>query len=338
MTQTQLPTPDSNVQRTQFKFRVNLIVMPHHDSSLHTTIRRWYRRHGRTLPWRGIRNPYRILVSEIMLQQTQVSRVLEKYPLFLRSFPTLHDLANADRATVIRCWRGMGYNNRAVRLHMLARIVVDRHDGRLPRNADTLRTLPGIGRYTAMAILSSAFEEPVPIVDINVRRLYSRLFWKMSDRSAMRPEQEIWPVAGEMLPHRNVYDWNQALMDLGATVCTARTPRCSDCPLAPFCKSRTRLQNLSLRSSFSSLRASRPPLRASSSEPSYRGVPVRIHRGRIVETLRGLPEGWQMGVRTLAKQLFDAATPDDICWTEQILRRLEKDGLVRLTGTRAALL
>jgi A/G-specific adenine glycosylase len=301
-----------------------------HLRTFQRTVFRWYRRHGRTLPWRGIRNPYRILVSEIMLQQTQVSRVLEKYPLFLRSFPTLHDLANANRANVVRCWQGMGYNNRAVRLHVLARIVVERHSGRLPRDAETLRTLPGIGRYTAMAILSSAFEEPVPIVDINIRRLYSRLFWKMSDRSALRPEQEIWPVAGEMLPHRNVYDWNQALMDLGATVCTARTPQCNDCPLTTFCRSRRQIQRPSLRSSS--------PLRPSSPEPSYRGVPVRILRGRIVETLRGLPEGRQIRVHTLTKRLFDAPTHDDLCWTEQILRRLAKDGLVKIEKNLTTLL
>ena len=140
---------------------------------------RWYRQNGRTLPWRGEQDPYRVLVSEVMLQQTQVSRVLEKYPLFLKQFPTLRALARAERSSVIRAWRGMGYNNRAVRLHLLAQTVVNSHGGVLPRTEEELTLLPGIGRYTARALLSSVFHIPVPVVDVNVHRFFSRLFWPM---------------------------------------------------------------------------------------------------------------------------------------------------------------
>lgn len=296
--------------------RVNRAIIAYQRTVLH-----WYRRHGRRLPWRGIRDPYRILISEIMLQQTQVSRVLRKYPIFLKAFPTIHALAGAQRAAVIRGWQGMGYNNRAVRLHLLAQTVVDRHNGKLPQDYEALVVLPGIGKYTAHAILSSAFVQAVPVVDINVRRLFSRLFWPMPSERLMRPEKEIWPLAAALLPRRSAYDWNQALMDLGATICTARSPHCMECPVARFCKSRKRMQSPQLRSS---------PSRASSPEPSYRGVPVRIHRGKIVEALRNVQEGRQIAFKTLAAKLFRDPTSADELWIAKTLAALEKDGLVRV--------
>jgi A/G-specific adenine glycosylase len=314
------------------------------------TILRWYRLNGRKLPWRGIRSPYRILVSEIMLQQTQVNRVLEKYPTFLKTFPTFQTLAGARRATVIRTWQGMGYNNRAVRLHILAQEIVDQHNGRLPRDYDLLRTLPGIGPYTARAILSSAFGMAEPVVDINIRRLFSRLFWKMPDTSAMRPEPEIWKLATELLPHHAAYDWNQALMDLGATVCTARAPRCTLCPIARFCKSRKRMQlppHLGVARPFGPsplgvVRSSskREPQRGGPRKggPYYRGIPTRIHRGRIVEELRRVPEGSWIGIGTLTKRVFENSKRDDVNWMEKIVCVLERDGLVQIDKKRVALM
>lgn len=289
-------------------------------------ILRWYRRHGRRLPWRDIGNPYHILVSEIMLQQTQVSRVLEKYPLFLKTFPTLPALARAQRAMVIRTWRGMGYNNRAVRLHTLARLVVEEHGGKIPSDYDALRSLPGIGQYTARAILSSAFGQPEPVVDINIRRFFSRLFWKMPATTDMRPEPDIWSLAHELLPHRAAYNWNQALMDLGATVCTARSPRCADCPVAASCMSRQSMQPAPPRGAL--------PVPAKR-EPSYRGIPTRIHRGRIVEELRRVPEGSTIGLDALTAKVFADRTPADAAWMEKTLQRLERDGLAKLEKKRA---
>jgi A/G-specific adenine glycosylase len=309
-------------------------------AQLHVAVFRWYSLHGRTLPWRGIRNAYRIMISEIMLQQTQVSRVLEKYPLFLKQYPTLGALAAAPRAMVIRSWQGMGYNNRAVRLHMLAQVVMENHRGKLPREYDALVALPGIGRYTAQAILSSAFDEKVAIVDVNIRRLFSRIFWSMPDRAAMRPEQEIWQLAEMLLPRRNVYDWNQALMDLGATVCTARTPQCERCPLTRFCRSRKQIQSSPLRASASSpLRAySLPTSRASSiSEPSYRNIPTRIHRGKIIEALRGVSPRKTISVTLLAQKIFAVVNEADVNWMKEVLKKLEADGLVKETGGRVGL-
>jgi A/G-specific adenine glycosylase len=296
-------------------------------ADLHSAVFRWYRRHGRKLPWRGIRNPYRIMISEIMLQQTQVSRVLEKYPLFIKEYPTFDALASAPRAMVIRSWQGMGYNNRAVRLHMLAHVVVERHGGRLPREYDALIALPGIGKYTAHAMLYSAFNQSLPVVDVNIRRLLSRVFWKMPDRSALRPEEEIWPLATSLLPRGGTYDWNQALMDLGATVCTARSPQCGVCPLGRFCKSVKQMQKGD----------SAPPIVKRKPELTYRGVPARIHRGRIIEALRQVPHGSSMSVAALTRKVFKEAGDRDVHWIGKALAALEKDGLVRRSGRKVGL-
>jgi A/G-specific adenine glycosylase len=241
-------------------------------SSIVRAVRRWYRRHGRSLPWRGESDPYRIILSEIMLQQTQVSRVLEKYPLFLRRFPSMGALARAPRRDVILAWRGMGYNNRAVRLHALASVLVGR-GMEIPTSAEPLIELPGIGKYTAHAILSSVHGLPVPVVDVNIRRLFSRVFWRMKSTADMRSEPEIWRIAGKILPRRGAYDWNQALMDIGATICTARRPLCAVCPLAAMCASREGMVRAT---------GGKPK-----KEPGMDGVPNRMYRGRIVETLRG---------------------------------------------------
>jgi A/G-specific adenine glycosylase len=246
------------------------------------TILRWYTRQGRSLPWRlsagqagNITNSYRILISEIMLQQTQVSRVLVKYPEFLKSFPTLRSLANAEQKDVVLAWRGMGYNNRAVRLHKLANVVVEQHRGRIPKTVDELLALPGVGRYTANAMLSSAFGAQRPVVDVNIRRVLSRLFWRMKSTIAMQPERVIWLLAEELLPNGNAYNWNQALMDFGATVCTARNPSCMTCPVSGLC------------CSVSSMK--REVKAKPRNELSMDGLPNRFYRGRIYRTVARKP-------------------------------------------------
>ena len=161
---------------------------------------RWYARHGRILPWRETRNPYRILISETMLQQTQVQRVLTRYPEFLHRFPTFRSLAKAPLRDVVMIWRGMGYNNRAVRLHLLARAVVQEHDGVLPDNHEALSALPGIGRYTANALLAFAFGRTVPVVDVNVRRVLSRILWEMESMNSVQEEKAVWKAAERLLP------------------------------------------------------------------------------------------------------------------------------------------
>jgi A/G-specific adenine glycosylase len=197
----------------------------------------WYRRHGRALPWRETRDPYRILVSEIMLQQTQVDRVLPKYLEWLEKYPSFHALAAAPVDDVTRTWYPLGYNIRPRRLHAIAREAVERYGGTLPGDEATLRSFKGIGAYTAGAVLSFAFGQRAPILDTNVARVLFRVFVGRGAPKSHAMRRHLWDVSRAVLPQRHVFDFNQGLMDLGATVCTPRKPRCPACPLARTCAS-----------------------------------------------------------------------------------------------------
>ena len=192
---------------------------------------RWYARNHRTLPWRRTRDPYRILLSEVMLQQTQVNRVIPKYREFLRRYPSLEALAGAPVREVRETWYPLGYNIRPVRLRKIARTVVRHHGGRLPDTREALLRLPGVGPYTAGAVLTFAHGKPSPILDTNVRRVLRRVFY--GNRAT--PDRVLWALASALLPPGDGYNFNQALMDFGATVCTARTPRCPSCPMRALC-------------------------------------------------------------------------------------------------------
>ena len=197
----------------------------------------WYRKHGRDLPWRHTRDPYRVLVSEIMLHQTQVSRVIPKYHEFLRRYPTLEHLAAARTAEVKRVWRPLGYNFRPVRLQRIARETLASYGGRLPDDPKRLRALDGIGRYTTGAILSFAYGKDAAVLDTNVRRVLGRVFLGPRRVARVRGEKAFWELAEALLPRGRAYDFNQALMDFGATWCTPRRPRCAGCTMRSFCKS-----------------------------------------------------------------------------------------------------
>jgi A/G-specific adenine glycosylase len=213
----------------------------------------WFRSHARPLPWRGTRDPYAVLVSEFMLQQTQVSRVLDFYPRFLARFPTLEHLARARPRAVREAWEGLGYYRRAENLHALAHRVVSDHGGAIPQHPEALGRLPGVGRYTAGAVAAFAFERRVPAVDTNVARVLGRVFWRSSrgggsgrrgretDQRQQRGrdgEKRLWDLAQRLLPksRRAAWEFNQALMDLGATICAARKPKCEICPVRPACR------------------------------------------------------------------------------------------------------
>ena len=197
----------------------------------------WYARNGRALPWRATSDPYHILVSEIMLQQTQVDRVIPKYHEFLARYPTLEELARAAPEDVRRTWYPLGYNIRPVNLQGIARETLARYGGRLPEDAAALRAMRGIGRYTAGAILSFAFRRDAAIVDTNVRRVLGRVFLGTRRLARLRGQKAMWDLSEALLPRGRAYDWNQALMDFGATWCTARAPRCAPCPMRRFCAS-----------------------------------------------------------------------------------------------------
>jgi A/G-specific adenine glycosylase len=193
----------------------------------------WYDRQARNLPWRETRDPYRVWLSEIMLQQTRVAAVIEHYHEFLRRFPTLNKLAKAREASVLAAWSGLGYYRRARMLHAAAKQIV--REGRFPQTSTTLRDLPGIGRYTAAAVASIAFDEPVAVVDGNVERVLQRLTGK---RLAA---EECWKAAAELLEVARPGDFNQAMMELGAVICTPRSPVCLTCPVIEWCATRGEL-------------------------------------------------------------------------------------------------
>jgi A/G-specific adenine glycosylase len=196
----------------------------------------WYRRHGRDLPWRKTTDPYHILVSEIMLQQTQVDRVLPKYAEWLEKYPSLDALAAAPEKEVSEAWYPLGYNVRPRRLHTIAREAVARYGGRLPAEEETLLSFKGIGAYTAGAIRSFAFHERAAILDTNVARVLFRVFIGEGDPKSHAMTRHLWAVSETLVPSRHVFDFNQALMDFGAMVCVARNPRCLVCPMTKSCR------------------------------------------------------------------------------------------------------
>ena len=206
-------------------------------SAFSRALRSWFRKNGRALPWRATRDPYRVLVSEAMLQQTQVSRVVEYYDRFLERFPTLSALAKAPPKRVRESWEGLGYYARARHLQTLSRQVSE-----LPSQPDQLRALPGIGPYTAGAVASFAFERRAALVDTNVARVLRRVFAPRANFRTSRGQKRLWAIADQILPRSGKVTWthNQALMELGALVCTARIARCGACPVRQFCRTGSR--------------------------------------------------------------------------------------------------
>ena len=196
----------------------------------------WYRRHGRDLPWRKTSDPYHILVSEIMLQQTQVDRVLPKYHEWLEKYPSLGALAVAPEQEVTDTWYPLGYNIRPKRLQSIAREAVARYGGQLPADEETLLSFKGIGAYTAGAIRSFAFGERAAILDTNVARVLFRVFVSKGDPKSHAMKRHLWTLSETLVPSRRVFDFNQALMDFGAMVCVARNPKCLVCPMTKDCR------------------------------------------------------------------------------------------------------
>jgi A/G-specific adenine glycosylase len=206
------------------------------DPSFATRLIAWQQCHGRhALPWQNTRDPYRVWLSEIMLQQTQVTTVLDYYARFLQRFPDVAALAAAHLDDVLALWSGLGYYSRARNLHRCAQAVVQQHDGAFPSNAAALMELPGIGRSTAAAIAAFCFGERVAILDGNVKRVLARSLGFEADLAVAANERALWERAQSLLPERGIERYTQGLMDLGATVCTTRAPRCDDCPLAATC-------------------------------------------------------------------------------------------------------
>ena len=229
----------------------------------------------RDLPWRSTRDPWAIVVSELMLQQTQVSRVVPRYEAFLQRFPTPAACAAAPLADVVREWAGLGYNRRAVNLHRMATVVVERHGGRLPADLVSLLELPGVGAYTARAVMAFAFELDAGVVDVNAARVLARI----ACRSLTA--REVQAAADAALPTGRAWVWNQAVLDLGATVCTKRSPRCCACPIATWCGWRRRGGPDPAEGSAGTTRR----------QSTFAGSD-RQGRGRLVDALRRHPVAW----------------------------------------------
>jgi len=213
-----------------------------HPPQLRRALIAWYGKNQRDLPWRRTRDPYRIWISEVMLQQTRVAAVILRYAEFLKRFPSVQKLASARESSVLAEWSGLGYYRRARNLHAAARVIVGDHGGNFPQDAEAWRALPGIGRYTAAAIASIAFDEPVAVLDGNVERVLRRLL------GGTPASQELWSAAQQLLDRRRPGDFNQAMMELGATVCLPGQPQCSECPIRKFCRTRGRGDSVTRRS------------------------------------------------------------------------------------------
>lgn len=266
----------------------------------------WYRERGRhDLPWRLTCDPYAVLVSEVMLQQTQVERVLPYYERWMGRWPTVAELAAAPAAEAIREWSGLGYNRRAVNLQRAAVTVVEEHGGRLPQGTDALQRLPGVGPYTAAAVASFAFGRRVAVVETNIARVLARAVAGTASRRGLSAAREA-EIAQWFLPTRGSRDHNLALMDLGAMVCTSRSPACEVCPLESQCAWR---------------RAGSPPERAGRGSAATFEETTRFARGRIVEMLRQEPE---LSLATIACRLPGIHSQR----AGRYLEALERDGLV----------
>ncbi|MGH7729627.1 MAG: A/G-specific adenine glycosylase, partial [Candidatus Eiseniibacteriota bacterium] len=207
--------------------------------ALHRRLLAWYDRHRRDMPWRRTRDPYPVWLSEVMLQQTQVATARPYYEAFLARFPSLDALARATPDQVLAAWAGLGYYRRARHLHEAARTVVREHRGRVPDDPVAFRALPGVGRYTTGAVLSICFDRPLAVLDGNVARVLSRLYALPAAIRDPRGARRLWALADSLVPMRRPGDWNQAMMELGATICTPRSPACARCPVRALCRARS---------------------------------------------------------------------------------------------------
>lgn len=328
-------------------------------AALQQALLAWFDQAGRDLPWRHTRNPYHILVAEMMLQQTQVDRVMPRYAAFLATFPTLESLAAAPTAAVIQQWAGLGYNRRAVNLQRTARAICTEHGGTFPRDVAALQRLPGIGPYTAGAIACFAFEQDVAFVDTNIRRVLQRLLaseTRSSDpaagsRDRTSGDRALLRLAQAIIPTGQGWAWNQALMELGALVCTP-TPACWRCPLRAHCPTYATWRQAD-EHHFDA-----PPAEDQAATPAAGGGPApaaparrrvaeraapfvgsnRYYRGRAIAALRSLPAGERLPLDRLGplvKADFDAAV--DGAWLRDLVAGLARDGLAELANEGASL-
>ena len=283
----------------------------------------WFEQHRRDLPWRHTRDPYAILVSEIMLQQTQVDRVLPYWHEWMDRWPTVHELAAAPVADIIRAWKGLGYNRRAVNLQRAAQAVVDR-GGDFPQTVQGLLDLPGIGPYTAGAVACFAFEQDVAFIDTNMRRVLHRIFVGVDVPNPTISDKQVLEVAADAIPAGLGWTWNQAIMEFGAIHCTAKKPHCLICPVQAQC------------SAFPEIQAA---LAANGNTTRSKSIPFeqtnRYFRGRIMDELRA-HEGEGVTLADMGPAVKAGFASGDYPWLLELVTALERDGLLVIGAGVAA--
>ena len=286
----------------------------------------WYRANARDLPWRHTRDPYRILVSEVMLQQTQVDRVIPRYHSFLERFPTAEALAAAPTADVIREWAGLGYNRRAVNLQRAAKAVVDEYGGEFPSDVATLKSLPGIGPYTAGAIACFALEQDVGFLDTNIRRVLHRLFVGPEVPEQSRNQRQMESLATSVVPAGNGWEWGQTLIEFGALQCTARNPACLTCPVQDRCRSFPQIQTVLAELGRNGFRRKQ--------EAPFEGS-NRFYRGRVLRALQESPHDTDgLNLDLLGSRVRDDYTRSHEPWLRDVIDGLARDGLVEIAEER----
>ena len=282
----------------------------------------WFEENGRDLPWRRTRDPWRVLVSEIMLQQIQVARAVPFYESFVALFPTPRALSEAPLSEAIKAWGDLGRYRRVVSLHRTARLIVEQHGGEVPSDPEALVKLPGVGPYTAGAVACFAFERDAHFLDTNVRRVLHRLFFGAEVPEPKAKEGQLLGLAKAMVPRGRAWGWGQSVMELGALRCKARKPLCAACPVGELCAA---------RQTIAEALAGRP--RAAGAAQG-RGGPNRHHRGRALAVLRGAPpEGVALG--ELGEALREGFGEADLPWLRGVVDSLRKDGLARVSSEEA---
>jgi A/G-specific adenine glycosylase len=280
----------------------------------------WFEENGRDLPWRRTRDPWRVLVSEVMLQQIQVRRAVPFYERFLARFPTVDALAEAPLAEAIRVWHDLGRYRRVVYLHNAARIVMDEHDGSIPSEPAELLKLPGFGPYTAGAVACFAYERDAAFLDTNMRRVLHRLFFGL-EAATSATGGDLLRMATELVPPGRGWRWNQALMETGALLCTARNPRCDECPLREGCRARAE----SASTGWPRLERKSPAYRYEDSN--------RYYRGRVLAELREISHAGGEGIelRVLGRRIKQDFDEQDSSWLHAAVESLCKDGLAKVS-------
>lgn len=287
----------------------------------------WYRVEGRSLPWRTTRDPYAIVVSELMLQQTQVSRVLPKYAAWMKKFPTLKLLASAPLREVLFFWQGLGYNRRAKYLWLMAQQVMEKHQGTFPKHKSDILLLPGIGPHTAGAVMSFAFGQQEAIFDTNAVRVVGRVLHGYKTLPQLSSKQIVDLLNAALPTKTQVYQFNQAVMDLGAMICTAKKPTCERCPLQSVCRSYPDI----LTAQPAQLRLTKKP-----KETLYFGQPRRIWRGKILRYLHTTSAA-SVTLAELGSAIQPDFHPSRLPWLSSIVQLLAKEGMVCMKANRITL-